>query len=269
VTVDSLGRVTLEIARYPDLSPNRGAALTLLLHPPQPAPLPGQPPLIAVLLVQWARGSFTATNSQCPHKGCPLGYTLADGTTSQGFGFIECPCHSSRFAATAYQTTGGQQFCTGDVLHAPSAQGLMVFPTNSDGTNVTIDLTSATLNPQTKPCQGIVQLPPVAGTTLSVPVAMYPQLGDVGGQIVGSPMGSPEILLLLARTAMSTVLAFDAACTHLGCPVSYSAGHMDLECPCHGSTYGLDGAVTMGPATNPLAKHPSTFDGQTVTITLM
>lgn len=44
--------------------------------------------------------------------------------------------------------------------------------------------------------------------------------------------------------------AVSATCTHLGCLVEQGAGR--LRCPCHGSSYDRTGAVTTGPATQPL-----------------
>lgn len=42
------------------------------------------------------------------------------------------------------------------------------------------------------------------------------------------------------------VWAISTVCTHLGCIVKQSGA--GFECPCHGSLFKLDGAVTKGPA---------------------
>lgn len=42
------------------------------------------------------------------------------------------------------------------------------------------------------------------------------------------------------------VYAVSTVCTHLGCIVKAEGGGFD--CPCHGSRFGLDGAVEKGPA---------------------
>jgi nitrite reductase/ring-hydroxylating ferredoxin subunit len=44
--------------------------------------------------------------------------------------------------------------------------------------------------------------------------------------------------------------AINATCTHLGCLVKQAPA--GFECPCHGSQFTADGAVTNGPATLPL-----------------
>jgi Rieske Fe-S protein len=46
--------------------------------------------------------------------------------------------------------------------------------------------------------------------------------------------------------------AFVARCTHLGCVVAYSPEREQIECPCHGGRFGLDGRVTAGPPPSPL-----------------
>jgi thiosulfate dehydrogenase (quinone) large subunit len=82
-------------------------------------------------------------------------------------------------------------------------------------------------------------------------------IADVADVAVGSsksfiaPDGSHAYLL---RPATDTFLAFNAACTHQGCPVSYAGP--GFQCPCHGSTFDQNGQVTGGPANAPLRKIP-------------
>ena len=48
--------------------------------------------------------------------------------------------------------------------------------------------------------------------------------------------------------------AVSPTCTHMGCLVSFNTAERTWECPCHGSRFGVDGAVLQGPATRPLRR---------------
>jgi glycine/D-amino acid oxidase-like deaminating enzyme/nitrite reductase/ring-hydroxylating ferredoxin subunit len=50
--------------------------------------------------------------------------------------------------------------------------------------------------------------------------------------------------------------AVSPTCTHMGCLVSFNGAEEAWECPCHGSRFGLDGAVLQGPAVKPLRRRP-------------
>ncbi|MDX3663084.1 Rieske 2Fe-2S domain-containing protein [Streptomyces sp. ID05-26A] len=88
-------------------------------------------------------------------------------------------------------------------------------------------------------------------------VSHGPVIAAVDDVVVGSstsftmPDGTPAHLL---RPATDTFLAFNATCSHQGCPVSYVGP--GFRCPCHGATYDGNGQVTGGPAPAPLVKIP-------------
>ena len=46
--------------------------------------------------------------------------------------------------------------------------------------------------------------------------------------------------------------ALFAECTHLGCLVHWSGAERQFKCPCHGSSFRLDGDNVEGPAPRPL-----------------
>lgn len=50
------------------------------------------------------------------------------------------------------------------------------------------------------------------------------------------------------------LVAFDARCTHLACPVAYDKTSNGFACPCHGGKFDCDGKVTAGPPPRPLVQ---------------
>ena len=63
--------------------------------------------------------------------------------------------------------------------------------------------------------------------------------------------------------------ALDAMCPHSGCTVDYVAMNVDLECSCHGSTFDLNGNVTLGPAVSSVKKFAAVLDATDVTVTIV
>src|SRR5690349_1211711 len=92
---------------------------------------------------------------------------------------------------------------------------------------------------------------PAAAASSGGAAAALPALADIPvGQAVSATVNGKPVCI--ARPTDSTVAAFTAVCTHQQCTVAPDGG--SLKCPCHGSTFdALTGAVTQGPATQPLA----------------
>lgn len=114
----------------------------------------------------------------------------------------------------------------------------------------------------------IVDLPPVANKQIAIPLSSFPDLMKLGGSLVGKSSGYSRPIVI-AQFDQGRFAAFDAICTHQNCTVSYNALNLELDCPCHGSTYDVaDGSVLSGPAPLPLTKFPVSSDATTVTVTL-
>lgn len=79
------------------------------------------------------------------------------------------------------------------------------------------------------------------------------------------PVGSALILdgIVLTQPSPGVFNGLSTVCPHAGCAVSRVDGAQVL-CPCHGSTFGLDGAVISGPAREPLAPAPITVRGDSI-----
>jgi len=61
-----------------------------------------------------------------------------------------------------------------------------------------------------------------------------------------------RIACFVVRTGESQAVAFDHHCTHLGCPLSWSAGAKRFLCPCHGGEFDVSGQVKAGPPPRPM-----------------
>lgn len=79
------------------------------------------------------------------------------------------------------------------------------------------------------------------------------------------PVGSGLIVddVVLTQPTAGVFKGLSTVCTHAGCAVS-SVADGKITCPCHGSTFDLDGAVLKGPATKPLATVAVTVQGQDI-----
>lgn len=81
------------------------------------------------------------------------------------------------------------------------------------------------------------------------------------------PAGDPGILVRLSN---GKYVAYDATCTHQGCPVGWDARDGVLLCPCHGAAFDPSnhGAVLGGPTRQPLLELPLVVNAKAGTISL-
>ena len=74
-------------------------------------------------------------------------------------------------------------------------------------------------------------------------------LGEDEGVVGRSRLGK---ILIIRRG--ERLVALQATCTHLGCTVAWNSASQQVECPCHGARYDLQGQVLRGPAREPLVR---------------
>jgi thiosulfate dehydrogenase [quinone] large subunit len=111
-------------------------------------------------------------------------------------------------------------------------------------------LPPASTTPDTSASPGTAGAGTVIAAAANVPVG--------SSKTFTAPNGARAYLL---HPATDTFMAFNATCTHQGCPVSHVGP--GFRCPCHGATYDQNGQVTGGPAPAPLIKIPvNVVDGQ-------
>jgi len=75
------------------------------------------------------------------------------------------------------------------------------------------------------------------------------------GEKVDAWTRAPQVQLgtvWLQKGEGDEIIAMTAECPHLGCNISYEAENDHFVCPCHDSSFGLDGSVKEGPSPRPM-----------------
>jgi len=71
---------------------------------------------------------------------------------------------------------------------------------------------------------------------------------------------SARSLAYVKRVKEDEVIAISAACTHLGCIVTWNAEQQIFTCPCHDGRYDTEGKVISGPPPRPLRRHKTKIE---------
>jgi carotenoid phi-ring synthase / carotenoid chi-ring synthase len=70
------------------------------------------------------------------------------------------------------------------------------------------------------------------------------------------PLAGPDGSAVYVTRHGAGFVAFDARCTHMGCPVRVDESSGGFACPCHGGRFNSDGVPTAGPPQRPLRSLP-------------
>ncbi len=76
---------------------------------------------------------------------------------------------------------------------------------------------------------------------------------DAIGRGEGGVITQGDEKIAVWRDDAGELHAVSAACTHMGCTVTWNNADRTWDCPCHGSVFQADGEVIHGPAIEPLA----------------
>jgi menaquinol-cytochrome c reductase iron-sulfur subunit len=80
-------------------------------------------------------------------------------------------------------------------------------------------------------------------------------------RVDGWKISSEKTSAWVVKTGDNQIVAFAPQCTHLGCAYHWDQRKKEFLCPCHTSTFSLDGKVTAGPAPRPLDRYQARVEG--------
>jgi menaquinol-cytochrome c reductase iron-sulfur subunit len=103
---------------------------------------------------------------------------------------------------------------------------------------------------------------------------IWSDLGDISGLPEGEPvemtgrrnrtdgwrLASEKTTAWVVKTQRE-IVAFAPECTHLGCAYHWDPAKDRFVCPCHASSFSIDGRVTDGPAPRPLDRYDVKLEG--------
>jgi Rieske Fe-S protein len=80
----------------------------------------------------------------------------------------------------------------------------------------------------------------------------------------GWKVTSEKATAWVTRISEKEVVAFAPQCPHLGCAYHWDEQKQNFLCPCHTSTFGLDGRVLSGPSARGLDRYQVRVEGPKV-----
>ena len=110
--------------------------------------------------------------------------------------------------------------------------------------------------PKVRKADEWIELGDVSKLSPGSPVEMVFRRNRVDGWKVISEKGSAWVVKL----ADNNIVAFGPQCTHLGCAYHWDDASRTFICPCHTSSFAIDGKVLGGPAPRPLDRYEVKID---------
>ena len=80
-------------------------------------------------------------------------------------------------------------------------------------------------------------------------------------RVDGWRVTSEKAVALVVKQSDQDIVAFSPRCPHLGCAVHWVARQHEFLCPCHASTFSIEGDVLSGPAPRSLDRFEAKVDG--------
>jgi menaquinol-cytochrome c reductase iron-sulfur subunit len=80
-------------------------------------------------------------------------------------------------------------------------------------------------------------------------------------RVDGWKVNSEKSTAWVVKVADNQAIAFAPQCTHLGCAYHWDEANKNFLCPCHTSTFDIDGNVLSGPAPRALDRYQVKVEG--------
>jgi len=80
-------------------------------------------------------------------------------------------------------------------------------------------------------------------------------------RVDGWKVTSEKSTAWVVKAADNQAVAFSPQCTHLGCAYHWDESNKNFLCPCHTSTFAIDGKVLSGPAPRALDRFQIKIEG--------
>ncbi len=105
-----------------------------------------------------------------------------------------------------------------------------------------------------------------AGDFKKLPLNAAEEVVFSRNRVDGWKVSSEKATAWVVKSSDKDVVAFAPQCTHLGCAYHWDEANHNFLCPCHTSTFGIDGKVLTGPAPRPLDRYAVKVDGSKLMI---
>jgi menaquinol-cytochrome c reductase iron-sulfur subunit len=80
----------------------------------------------------------------------------------------------------------------------------------------------------------------------------------------GWKITSEKATAWVVKLSDKEIVAYGPQCPHLGCAYHWDQKNNEFLCPCHASTFSIDGKVLSGPAPRPLDRYEVKIEGNSL-----
>ncbi|MBL7994432.1 Rieske 2Fe-2S domain-containing protein [bacterium] len=115
---------------------------------------------------------------------------------------------------------------------------------------------------------GLLEKLPERENSLIIDLEDYPELKEAGGFKILKEVAIGEITdsIIIVRKSDTDFLVYSSVCRHKKCNVKYKKERDLFVCPCHGSTYDINGKVIKGPSQGDIPKYKTKLINNTLEI---